>query len=573
MPFRDLGNTTLGPHHLTKCYYPVLSLLDVEQEREALLMPPYKSSTRHKPLPLITEETVMENAGRDFDSDDLSFPYISYAHTDAERDAASLDVPHKLHCLSRDMAVVESMFGETKLYMVTYGKGKPERAGFKEPQYVRIHRVSRFRLPAGGSHEDTWVYDTDISYFWNASENDPMWYSSLRSLLMRSSDYAVRHVEWQLNVQQPAFEVDADYAWKGHRYIKPELTELNLPVVLRPQQIPTQSPVDPCTEDCSGTCCSCSTCYGKWSKDCKPVSLDCDSRHILCEECMSGWVTSNSAETANCPICRHPVFPAEMLTVMQAGIHDGRYEYDNRYNEWENWERSNSDLDHVWAEDIHKPFDVCNQVLRWAWLHMMEQARCQTEGSTPLHLQPCRFPETRIAKAAVLSILEENNGTNWATSNFFDRLVASVYEKLYVRVYNESFMRYYSARELIFMTSDPATNIPMRYGFHNFLERTLNRMLNFASHRSCTCMPGYHQHGLRWHYNPKYPTAQAEDEEDWDPSYTPSESSQSDSDDESSDSGKLDDDDIYHGELRPFVGSPPSSNGEEEEEEDDDEVS
>lgn len=493
-------------HHTTHIWYPDLELVDHTTE-EFILLPPVAQRDRYMPSDLIADPVVAYNASIE-NRHETSFFTIERANgANPSPTPALLDQSHPaIQRLIHDVAVLQHTVGDTYLHVTTY---TPIDA-VDSDTFVRVKRRSRYRHVGGGSRKHVLSYEfrlDDLVHFIN-SASPPMFISSIMDLVWRVSDRAFRHVRGVLAVQ--GMDDSADYTWQKRPDLNYEEAISRAITPVSPSQLEDEN---------------CSICHRELNHqaaqpalvDHSPVRTHCG--HVFGRSCILKWLTeprsANNDDTvapteACCAMCRQRILSLDIAKSIAFGLAKGLYTADYRFNPFEHFERSCADLDDHVDDDM-----VCTTIrgdaIKRAWQYFLAQAKDEPASSTPLQLQPVRFPEMAVVSQAVCQWLDERNGPNTGQITV-DQMLRTAMKHTRVEMLDradtpefcqflhgewEEYQGFIEADE----SNDYPSLFPVRPGIEQYVRRTLGRAIYFQRKRACNCKLGFHKHGLRMYYN------------------------------------------------------------------------
>ncbi|KAK4543299.1 hypothetical protein LTR36_005658 [Oleoguttula mirabilis] len=497
----QLGVSSFEPHHTTTIVYPECSLLEPS---EILCLDPMSAcgdtELRYAPLPLIRDEAVTHHADRENEAE-VSF----FSRTRAQALASEHALPRSnpfaspYERLVQDMDIAERFMGITTLSMLRFRKqGQDGNFG---PVMVRVARQTSFRRygmsPLLVPREE---YIFSLAELYPDDCDLPLlktgWFHYLGVLPLRGGDRAYRHVRLHLAM---AGEED-EHAAKHH--FKPARRE-NFGRLLD-SKLTAINPADLVGED--KQCCVCSGTLGEEDAQ-DPVALPC--KHVICKSCLVTWVDSRGTDVA-CPLCRERIFTQQReVDDLRFGLVNGVYEYDERYRDVENFERSCADLDQELAEGkqhritLHadRLVRILDTLLNGLWLENEDEY----QHGSPENFQPMQFPEWATADDVLRHTLFSLDGDVTTPAALFQVLLERVYIGFCFEFCKAGLDQWISPseRKVLETNAVRAECLDIRPGFKEEFRRMVNRMLRFYDLRRCSCSPGLHDHGRRTFYNPK----------------------------------------------------------------------
>lgn len=401
-------------------------------EGDHIMRPIHNSKERYEPRPLIDDTAVIVHAGRNNDAETsiVSISKTKYLLPPANiKEVVAGDRPGDLdpfdegaEALVEHMEVITSSNGETTLKVFTC-----ECTGVVGPEAVDavfMLRHTRFLgpPPKGEKEEGTGqIVCEPVTYVmsfadFNAIRCNDEWMTSLRDVIDRRSDLAVRHVRHRLKYHQvdDTHIKDVPTTWKPRRHPLYRDYEHNVASSII-NDISTLSPDEQI----------CYTCQSQYdSLNHTPLVLRCCGKHI-CRYCYISW-SESCGPSATCPHCRAPFYLYPTADRLRWGGIDKTYfssRYGNdRFNPWENFERMSADLDIEHAENSHDVLKVDSAVLLKAWQTIVQGALLEPASSTPLQMQPARSAEYDLLAHALPILFETYNGMSLPTDILYDNL-------------------------------------------------------------------------------------------------------------------------------------------------------
>lgn len=496
------------PHHEIHVDYPCLELLDPESE-ELALASIENSSERYEPRNLIDDTAVMSHASRDNEAE-TEFHSLVKARLGTAQELESMR--RSIHEYDEDednnginrlgMDLITQYDGATMLEVVTYQTANLE-TGTTQPSndgvdMVRIRRTAHFKPDVKTAIRDTATYTTSLEDFGRIDCSGRQWMTDINDLLSGHSDRAVQHVAVRSKAQ---LIPDSPVVWRPERRMKFEQVIGKISKTLD---------VGSLQED-DQSCVSCMSQYG--DPDCEPLVLLCSALHMICRRCLLEWCHAHGPDSVTCPHCRYRLIRDEAdIEWLKFGVWEKAYIYDHRYDQWENFERSCADLDKEHAENNTRDVTVSYPLLLRVWTSLVDGALLESARSTPLHLQPARTLEFITLKATLQSSFDTLHGVTLPTNALYALLLHDIYQA-FARAFLRAGLQAELTNEALskLLDAPTASQLGLQDGFHEFVRRTLSRMLQFCHVRVCRCdSQEYHRHGLREYYNaPEKPAGHA----------------------------------------------------------------
>lgn len=499
----QLRISSFEPHHSTTLIYPECSHLNVRDGEKMCLIDLNRDSDtaeRYEPVPLIRDRAVQNHAGRE-NEEEVSMFTRTKALGIVPAEGPAMSSPHldPFDRLVQDMATAERYLGTTTLSMLTYQTpGQPNRIDHAK---ARVSRDTTYRRLGGQIMSDYVVYEFPalriFSDLGRLSQDDAGWSTPLGQLPWRRMDRMYRHVRLRLLMHRRGDMLALKYNFKPPRRERSEkLIDTKL------------TPVDPKTlPDDDKICPVCTNTLGE-EEALDPVALPCNGKHVLCKPCVLTWIDSVQVEEASCPLCRDKIFNNQReVDDLKFGLVNGIYEWDDRYTDFENFERSCTDLDQELAANNNSSFTLHAHLLVHIWDSIVDGACLEQEddgNGTPFYLQAVQFPEWDTADETLRQQLFSLDGTSTTPSGLTKLLLDRVYRTFLQRFVSAGMLNYISNSEREALCKNPvdAGCLDIRPGFKECFKRCLNRMLRFYALRQCGCEDEFHEHGGREYYSP-----------------------------------------------------------------------
>lgn len=483
---KEMRLSFVKPRHVVKITYPCPWLLNEAREDLALVHPD-QSHERYEPLPLIDFDDI-ESQPTDNDGEDM----VIHSVTPASVGGTSLWANHQdfedVAALLHDMRLAISGHGTTDLQVVTF----EDKDDFEEEgrtDLVRIRRETTFVMQNGVEERTFRQYDLSLDEF-DSIECQEQWVHDLDDLMNGRSDYAVKVIEKTL--EDRGTEDLPATPWLPRRGMAYSaiLDKISEPVNQR----------EPMT---NGSCISCAEDFNNTAS--RPLAFKCDRRHILCRACILRWFESQGPQNACCPHCRTTIIQGtDVLESLKYGTNGKAYESDDRYNEWENFERSCADLDLQHASLSREVQKLDSRLVLHAWAILIKGARLEPSGSIPQHMHPVQQPDWLRIEEAVRQSVGTLDGVELPTCHIMALLMRQTYQVLACDLMSSDLVKVLSEERIERLTNAPgAEDIGLRPGTHTFLRKIISRMLQWTRLRSCECGDTkFHSHGIRSYYNP-----------------------------------------------------------------------
>lgn len=498
---RQLGVSSFELHHTTRLFYPDDTLVYYTNECMSLLVP-CDIENRYEPLPLIANKAVQIHAGRDSTVETGVFLRTKVDGPIPAGPFMKRAVGWgSFQDLRLEMGYAADHIGETTLHIVVFCR---KSLSGRLDRLVRLRRTTTLRSAAGVPFVNQRIYEVPYEAIQNSKSSQP-WFKAMWSLFHTTDDHSYRHVRAQLESQNVSDWEQYRYRFKTPR--KPDYARL-LDIKLTAVQPETISPDD---EDCM----ICTGVLGTAEAP-HPVALPC--KHTLCRDCALRWVEENNGLAA-CPLCKARILTDQSdLDDVNFGLVNGVYEFDCRFTEHENFERSCADLDKELAENAgHEGFSLDVRLIEAVWMILATGAALEDDKSTPTHLNPLYFQEFGLAQEVVEDQADKYTERRMRCSDFYTQLLKRIYRRFVLEFRKAGLDQTLSIEEEDELLTDPtrAECLGVRPNFYPFICRMLNRTLQFLRLRRCDCSKGMHKHGLRDYYNPAdYGDGADEDSED-----------------------------------------------------------
>ncbi|KXS99881.1 hypothetical protein AC578_4473 [Pseudocercospora eumusae] len=421
-------------HHQFRIDYPVLQILDVNEEGWILQANDHEMGTRYYPHPLVENAEVIANTHYDW-KDRYEYSAVSRAHPgNAENFRPHEAIPtaarvppgpffaervDKLR-FAADMAALEKCTGTTDLDVVLV----VVRNGASE---IKIRRKSYLRGANKKLRKNEAMYRMRMQEDFQTMLGTGAWHSQILELVHGSSDRAVRLEtlmagDWHQIIPQPG------------KFREPR----RRPRMARAIALVTGQ-VDPLNLRV-GDNESCATCWREWREIACPIlRTDC-CRNLFCSDCLLQDSTHHGLNYL-CPMCRQGFFDQHAVKQVAFGLdRQGNYQRDDRFSDWENHERSFADLDEE-RPDVAGPggdkIHLNSEIIYSAWLYVRNHARSEPQSSTPTYQNPVWFPEFSIVEKALKQVISSlsgrHEGSRLSVAPWFlyRALIANIREQFY----------------------------------------------------------------------------------------------------------------------------------------------
>ena len=417
---------------------------------------------RYQPLALVPDTAVQAHAFRN-SFEETRF----YSVNKANSSPPSLEEGHKEN-LIEEIGRLQCHAGNTVLSAVTYDTKDSDEV------WLRIFVETCFPGPMEHQHRNV-KYNMSLKQFMMLKVLKPensVWITDLEDLMSRCSDRAFLHVSLRFNGRG----IEDDSKWKPRRQPHYE-TVLGRLV----------KAVDPCSLAEADQCPACMESLSEGN----PVSLPCSEKHMLHLDCLLQICQAEKMlDKIRCPFDRAALSTdREALLSLKYGFRDGEYLEDDRYNVWENYERSFALHDKALTENNHEPMAIDSSGLQNFLNIICEGARWEPASSTPFHLQPVRCPEFQLFKQTVETTLKSLDEVRMPISMLYRMHLTDIDRAFRFRYLQGGQHRKLSPEERASLLSKPSHMSCfmgiMRPEFREFVKRTLNRLLRHG----CTQEP------------------------------------------------------------------------------------
>jgi hypothetical protein len=315
--------------------------------------------------------------------------------------------------------------GTTVIRVVTFQK---HNAGASEAKdWIRLCRHNRISCTDGAFVADR-TYTLSMPDF-DALGNEFIWLDQLDDLIKGKSDRAVKHIRRELKAQD---QRDPPVTWKRERM--PPYEQV-MTVITRPIN----------ASELQADARRCAVCWFDFEETGREPLTICHEQHVLCKDCLLKLLRTQRMHLA-CPYCRQEINSYErmaaglepaLIQLLKYGVIGKNYIYDDRYTEFENFERSMCDLDEFHASQMPDMMKVDASLLRHAWQYIKRGLLSEPGRSTPLNLQPVRFSEHEALDAALNVYLERIDGMRIPVKVLLEMIMDAIHQELayeYVRI-------------------------------------------------------------------------------------------------------------------------------------------
>lgn len=497
------------PHHEVVAEYPCPDLLKAD---EGLTMyKPNSAAKRYEPLPLVPDPAVEATFPQSQHSD-CSFTSLYKTNSVFEETFEATD---NLSDVSRCTAYV----GRTTLRMVTYLRFNDEpdlqqhQLGGHPNLRIRIARSTEFWTGNGQSMStQTTTYETDMASYVDSnsanSDADDWSQENVMALLIQNEDRAARHVKLRMDHLNLTYDMlYGEYPWLPPRTLPIEHGIRKLGNVLHKTQLAAynqQQPVDDQIDHCP-------TCLDQYEDEDSEVShvilLRCSMKHSNCHGCILDWGKKNELDSVRCMYCAQRLATPNVLAQLVPNYFDmnGTFHNDPRYTAYENFERSCADLDRQLARDSQVEITVDAKVLGGVWQFLIAHSPLSSPGFTTIMTLQVT-DDFEILHTSFLATIRKHHGQTMEVGVLQRLIVNAVVKAILAEMSYTGLDRFFDQQTVELMEQDPK-HIPQREGFPLFLEKSINRVLNFYVVPKCSeeheptpgpkNIKGYHYHGDR----------------------------------------------------------------------------
>ncbi|KAK5712839.1 hypothetical protein LTR15_011832 [Elasticomyces elasticus] len=493
--------TNFDLHHRVTVNYPVRPR-GLASRYKLNIIPVHNSQNRYDPSkPLIHHPKVIATTKLTMADD---FRMVSFEGDAPSIDARAFHAKHqKIHPLLdfdgdqslgptrliKDMAAWTAYNGTSVLDICTHHKyhGKD---GKELVVWVHIRRSSELQLERGFSLMRSATYDLPLGEF-EAIKTDALWHSNALDVMYRRSDRAYFHVMLQAKSQNLTM---SRTQWKTPSR---ELDALG--------KFP---PVNN-TSDLG----DCGVCFQPLDGGQPVAQLPCHLTHALCRDCLRDWVKSIGLEAVGCPFDRNLLYTAAEADFIRWGTRGRGYyptEASNQdYTPFESFVRSIGDVDARDDDDGQDFLTVKPVILMEFWDNLVAGILTETNASTPLHLQPARYPGFREIRDYVREVFEACAGQVRTTDIIYKKVMDHVSSRLKQQhQMSGHFQTWTSAEQKCSLENVQCIHwVPyLRPGLLAFVRRMLQRTLMMAKIRDCNDTVGcavsqFHHHGEKIYHN------------------------------------------------------------------------
>ena len=480
-------SATLRPWHITSFEYPCPEISDAAPEQFEWHSV-QGSKERYEPLPLIADPAVVHHAFRGEDEKEsriINITEASIEPRDIEAGMPALADP--IFRLANDIQFIESCSGGTSLLIDT-NKIPNCSSNCKAVSVVRVRRWTTFCF-RDARHVDEATYDIGL-HSMLALENyfNKSWLHNILDLILGRTDQAVLHVASSLSIRGiEAREIE----WKSQR--QPPYEEV---MARRNWAVESSRTRQEDMPECA--ICRESTSTGE-------TVSNCPGKHVYHRDCLLHVCYAAGPEDAKCPLCRARLFTDETdLNFLKFGVVDKAYLNDDRFNSWENFERSCADIDKHLAENDNREVTCNSRLMSIIYNHLIDGASQEPHSSTPIYLQLINHPHFPLFQQTLVRAMERMHGRTMRVRDVYEALLTHVQATFMEIILTSEVSLAMKNTEIKKLRNDPAAARAgvLRSPFKQFVQRTLSRLLEFLYLRDCRCTMGAtHWHGGRAYFN------------------------------------------------------------------------
>ncbi|USW48817.1 Putative Zinc finger, RING-type [Septoria linicola] len=283
----------------------------------------------------------------------------------------------------------------------------------------------------------------------------------------------------------------------------------------------------------------CPVCLEDFDETHAAVSVPCGNpRHFACRECLLDQIHYQGTDQARCGPCNVFFFPNKSgRDYLKYGLLEGAYINDSRFAEWENMQRSCSDLDRYLTTsstvvtDAFGTGKICDRsitinypdMIAQIWLRMVDLD--STIPAIPRR-RAINTPDFRYVARMFMSGIFTLTGRTMTNKQLFEYLKAHINQGLIWRCGRVAGPQFLGEERYEQLTHAPVTiawkvknDLQIyRDGLEEFVDRSLHRTLNFIRLRYCCCGPApnltwssadlqhasFHWHGGRLFWDPRH---------------------------------------------------------------------
>ncbi|KAK4628631.1 uncharacterized protein CLAFUR5_04637 [Fulvia fulva] len=474
-------------HHATQILYPSRLLL---KDGEAMSISyPGDAQDRFERHPVVPDAAVILN--KTSGNHDLDTDFTTYNPTSLWYDDDTMSTGD----LFKDMQAVTQHVGATKLRVVLYYEPAATAPGAPRKNYVRINRFTRFEFPDRKPFYDKVEYE--IPYRDLPRRPTTPWEQDLFELVRMASARAVLHAQQRLAAVGGRLP---EYQWKAPRTVALEKAIAHLATVMTKAELSEYNSTLPDENDHIKECPFCTEEFDD-ADTTDPVKLRCSKRHVLCKSCVQNICRTSGIANVRWPWCAVLLANDPNNHILKPNYLDpaAPFRNDPRYTKHENFERGCADLDAGHVRD-----DTTKIVISKARFDFVCEILIHTSPSPERHERYWRdhryTAEYTIVTAAVHAFCRGWNGESWPVNEVYKQMRHMIFHCL-ADEWKKGEMYAYATDKLKQDVGEDLSKVPLRPGFVEFIDRSLNRLLRFMvvrrCDRDCGTLCGFHAHGER----------------------------------------------------------------------------
>ncbi|KAK4627182.1 hypothetical protein CLAFUW4_04675 [Fulvia fulva] len=485
IPERPAG--VFEPHHSITLLYPSFTLIK-PGERATITMP-LGARARYEPHPIVPVESVIANKTSRNETIGTDFTvYLPVSDVGSHDMELSGELYH-------DMQQVTARVGHTKLRLMLVTKDA--RMDNLDDATIRISRFTKSVVQGGKARYTKSQYEMSCGDFIQRSTiTQRLWDACALELIMQSSDRAVKHQRLRLAIHDIT-EPEND-EWRSPRGIEMD------DAIPKIANIMSKAELDQFNGDLADDerIDQCPVCLDDFSDTDSPVKLPCSKKHIVCMSCLREWCKVGGVHKTKCPWCAVQLATPEAIECLRPNYLDMKavYEVDIRYNRYENHERRCADLDQYHAQDNSTTITINNNRLLETWHHLVELQPKSEPGYSHLNQNPVDSPEYVDVLTAFVTFCDTRRGSSITIQDAFHQSREAIFTALRAKL-RISGMYDFMPMERKDSIDRDVYKVPLRPGFKEWIQCSLNRVLQFQTIRQCKTkeecagMISSHMHG------------------------------------------------------------------------------
>ncbi|EGP92731.1 uncharacterized protein MYCGRDRAFT_88700 [Zymoseptoria tritici IPO323] len=483
-----------GERHWVHVEHPSEELCNPD-EHMAMMSPSWVAARLDPTLPLVPDAAVTARAGRENESETSMISYYECTGPFDENFWPSAN-NEPGRTFQETMQEVLEFPGETTIRIVNYLTA--------DDPVARV-RIRLECLPEAPALADlVCQFEMTSEEFQHADgllfgQDRPQWCIDIEDVVYRNSDRACRHVAFQYYDPQDEREHGGNLhagATAFGRQRHPKYSQVL-------QHLATAANTDQLPED-DRACIVCAEDYFIRPGH-HPVVLAAvcgHDQHIVCANCVLQICEAKGPKEACCPHCRAKYFTTKpQLDFLVFGEVNGVFHADDSYTDWENFQRSCSDLDKKSAITSDTTISITNPTALFnIWLTLFSDDL--KDAAEPFDKRLDFTPEFRTLVLSVESFFRYAHGVEYTAAGFRRKLLDDIHNTLLgeqLADENDAIPR-----------RNPTLPIGasfFRPGMAQALDRSLERFFRALELRMCACGAaadecGKHEHGDRYFWCP-----------------------------------------------------------------------